>query len=97
MRPAVKYEDLLCYLELRGLLTFREITGRHMIDSFGQTEDGSKKHYVEEFNFPRQTLDRLLKKGLTEGHIKKTEPTEKGKRGRPAYQYSLAPTYPFLS
>lgn len=95
MRPPTKYKELLHFLEFRGSrkATFRELVGKHTLSGDRLTKDGDQEHYMKEFCFPRQTLDRLLKKGLKEGSIEKTEPREKGKKGRPAYQYGLSPEF----
>jgi len=48
---------------------------------------------VTEYCFPRQTLARLLKQYVNAGLVEKiSEPREKGKRGRQAYQYRLVPS-----
>ena len=87
---------MIRYLDFFGsrAVPFRELVGKHK-HSIESTKQGTSEivHSVIEYCFPRQTLARLLKQYVKAGLVEKiSEPREKGKRGRQAYQYRLVPS-----
>ncbi len=89
-----KGDELISYLEFRGPRTWRQLLGKHSINQSSIKQGTSEiVNSLTEYCFTRQTLARILKLYVNAGLIEKTsEPREKGKRGRQAYQYRLAPS-----
>jgi len=94
MRQSRELELLEWLSHSRAGYTWSELVGRHKWTLSTGPLDGPRSLQHGETYFPRQTLDRLLKKLITKGFVEKiVVPREKGQRGRQCTRYRIPSRY----